>query len=51
MTLVCKPCGRGNWALLRIQIVDEKKLAPLLVTPGHTFSLGGLLLRVHAVVP
>ncbi|WP_156480907.1 hypothetical protein [Variovorax sp. PAMC 28711] len=49
MTLICKPKGRGNWHT----VVIQTNLPPDLfrVQAGHTFELGGRVLRVCEVRP
>lgn len=49
MTLICKPCGRGNWRATEIRI-QANRLGGLDVRPGVTFTLGGVLWRVCQVL-
>lgn len=50
MTVVCKPVGPGNWAPMRL-VYAGPQLAPFTVAVGERFTLGGVLWRVHEVLP
>ncbi len=50
MTVILKPAGRGKWHEVTMQIVGARA-APLLVRPGATFTLGGVVWRVCRVEP
>ncbi len=48
MTLTLKPAGRGNWATLTMRITGQRA-APLLVNPGDTLKIGGVVYRITEV--
>lgn len=48
MTVVLKPCGRGNWSIVTLS-VSGRRIAPLLVKPGDRLPIGGVLFRVIEV--
>lgn len=48
--LTLKPKGRGNWAEITMRI-EGGRLSPLLIRPGQTFPLGGVVWRICKVTP
>lgn len=50
MTVVCKPCGSGNWSPMRL-VYAGPQMAPFTVAVGERFELGGVLWRVCEVLP
>ncbi len=50
MTVVCKPCGPGNWSPMRLVYVGPQ-MAPFTVAVGERFELGGVRWRVCEVLP
>ena len=48
MELVCKPCGRGNWAPIKIRL-DSERMLPMLFSVGQKLLMGGLMLRIHRI--
>lgn len=50
MTVVCKPCGPGNWATMRLVYVGPQ-MAPFTVAVGERFELAGVVYRVSKVLP
>lgn len=50
MTLTLKPAGRGNWHETVMQI-STRAMGSILVRPGQTFTLGGIVWRICKVEP
>lgn len=50
MTLLAKPCGRGNWTPMRL-VYAGPQLAPFTAVVGECFTLGGVLWRICEVLP
>lgn len=48
VTLTLKPAGRGNWAPITMTIKGQRA-APLLVNPGDTLKIGGVVYRITEV--
>lgn len=46
MTLVLKPCGRGNWSLLRVRVEGSRAPPPYTVAIGERMQLFGVWFRV-----
>lgn len=46
MVLVCRPVGRGNWRVLRIQAPDH-----VLVQLEDRFPFGGVVWRIAEILP
>jgi len=49
VTLVVKPKGRGRWSPMTVRIDARRRGLALIVKPGETFSLGGVVWRICAV--
>lgn len=50
MKLVLKPLGRGNWAVITME-VEGDRAAPLLIRVGDHMVLGGVTFRIAGVHP
>ncbi len=48
MTVLCKPAGRGNWAVLTLRYAGPQ-MAPFVVRVGERFVLAGVTWRVCEV--
>lgn len=46
--LILRPKGRGNWAVLRVTI-DDERAPPLLFRIGSTLVLAGITFRICEV--
>lgn len=49
MILICRPKGRGNWSVIRIELTLPPDL--FRVKPGQIIPLGDLQLRIVNVQP
>lgn len=49
MTVILKPCGRGNWTPMRLHY-DGQQIAPLLLHVGTVIAIGGVQWRVCQVL-
>ena len=50
MTVIAKPTGRGNYAVITIEI-KGRHMTPLMVRPGDRFTLGLVQFKVVEVLP
>jgi hypothetical protein len=48
LTLTLKPKGRGGWSTTTL-VLTGRRAQPMLVQPGQTFALGGVVWRIVKV--